>query len=437
VSVDSFDVVVVGAGPAGSAAALVLARAGHSVCLLERGPFPGAKNMYGGVIYAQVLDGLVPDWRDRAPVQRWITRRSTMLITESQALAIDFRSESWGRPPYNGATAYRPEWDRWLAGCAEAAGAVLVSSTTATGLLRDAAGRVAGVRTDRADGDVAARLVIACDGVNSFLAKEAGLFHNGHAPSEHVALGVKEVLRLGREEIDKRFNVSGRDGVEIELVGATQGIPGGGFVYTNLDTVAVGVVIGLDGLAASGRRPEEVVAALKRHPAIAPLVTGGELVEYSAHLVPEGGYNAMPALTTDGMLVAGDAAFMTLATGIWLEGVNFAIASGAAAAETAIEALDSGDLSRKGLAGYRRRLEQSFVLRDHRNLRRAPKLVLGERLQRRYPQLMCDLVEALFTVDNTAPKPGLRRLLRAPLRRAGVRKRDLLRDAIAGWRIFG
>ena len=129
-----FDALVVGAGPAGSAAAMELARDGHRVCLLERGPFPGSKNMYGGVVYGRILDTLVPRWWEEAPVQRWVTRRATMMVTGHQALTVDYRTDAWGSPPYNGATAYRPDFDSWLAGKAEAAGATLVCSTTATGL---------------------------------------------------------------------------------------------------------------------------------------------------------------------------------------------------------------------------------------------------------------------------------------------------------------
>src|SRR3954464_10326919 len=117
------DAIVVGAGPAGSLAALALARAGRSVVLVERGPFPGAKNMYGGVVYPRVLDRVVPAWWEEAPIQRWVTRRSTMVLTATQALTIDYRTDAWNRPPYNGATAYRPDFDAWLAGKAEAAGA--------------------------------------------------------------------------------------------------------------------------------------------------------------------------------------------------------------------------------------------------------------------------------------------------------------------------
>src|SRR6201995_2223142 len=125
-----FDVVVVGAGPAGSAAALVLARAGRRVALLERGPYPGSKNMYGGVVYGRVLDDLIPGWYDEAPMQRRVTRRKTMIVTGTQALPVDYPTTAWGEAPYNGATTYRADFDSWLAGKAEAAGAVLLTSTT-------------------------------------------------------------------------------------------------------------------------------------------------------------------------------------------------------------------------------------------------------------------------------------------------------------------
>lgn len=432
---ERFDVVVVGAGPAGATAALVAARAGLSVCLLERGPFPGSKNMYGGVIYGRILDQVLPGWFDEAPVQRWITRRSTMVTTDDQALTIDFRNGAWSRAPYNGATAFRADFDGWLAGKAEEAGATLVCATTATGLLRGADGRVAGVRTDRPDGDVEARLVIAADGVNSFLAKEAGLYPRFSA--EHITLGAKEVLHLGRDEIDRRFGLRGLEGLDIEMLGCTQGIAGGGFLYTNLESIAVGVVLSVTGLARSGLRPEQVIAGMKQHPAIAPYVEGGELVEYSAHLIPEGGYRVMAQLSGDGLLVTGDAAGLCLAAGLWLEGVNFAIGSGLAAAQTAVEALAAGDTSAGGLAGYRRRLERSFVLQDHRKLRRAPDLLLSDRVQRLYPQLTCDVAEGIFTVENPSRKRGLARVALDAVRRSPVRVRDLARDSLTMLRSYG
>lgn len=429
------DVIVVGAGPAGSCAAIAAARSGRRVILLERGPFPGSKNMYGGVVYPRVLDELIPEWWMSAPVQRWVVRRSTMLLSDSGALNIDYRTENWGKPPYNGATAYRPDFDHWLAQQAVDAGADLICATTVTGLLRDERGRVVGVRTDRPDGDLRASVVIACDGVNSFLAKQAGLYPSVDAAN--FTLGVKETLALPRDVIENRFGIRDDQGVDIEILGGTSGVNGGGFIYTNLDTIALGVVLKLPKLAAQSRRPEEIIAALKEHPAIKPLVEGAEIVEYSAHVIPEAGLDMMPKMVADGLLIAGDAAALCLAAGIWLEGVNFAMASGMYAGESAAAAIAAGDTSARGLKQYTTRLEKSFVLADHRKLRRIPHLVLSDRVQHLYPGFVTSVVERMFRVDNPRPKPGLRRIVGEERRRAGISWRQLLRDGWTGMRGFG
>ncbi len=428
------DVVVVGAGPAGSAAAMALARHGRRVLLVERGPFPGSKNMYGGVIYGRVLDGLIPHWWEEAPVQRWITRRSTMVMTPTQALTVDFRADNWARPPYNGATAYRPDFDSWLASKATDAGAELVCSTTVTGLIRER-GRVVGVTTDRPDGDIRAQVVVAADGVNSFLAKEAGLYT--HTEPEHFTVGVKETISLPRDVIDERFALRGREGCDIEIIGCTGEVSGGGFLYTNLDSLSVGVVLQLHQLADGTTRPEEFIAALKAHPAIAPLVEGGDVSEYSAHVIPEGGYHMMPELICDGMVVTGDAAAMCLAAGIWLEGVNFAIGSGIAAGQAAAEALRRGDTSAHGLEGYRRRIETNFVLADHAKLAGVQDLIMSNRAQQQYPEIACNVFEDIFTVENPKPKPGFYSIISGEIARSGVKMRDVIADGIRGYKGFG
>jgi electron transfer flavoprotein-quinone oxidoreductase len=430
-----FDAVVVGAGPAGSAAALALARAGRSVIMVERGPFPGSKNVYGGVVYGRVLDDILPNWWEEAPVERWVVRRSTMMMTESQSVAVDFRSEAWGAAPFNGMTTLRSAFDSWLAAKATDSGARLLTSTVATGLVRDSAGRVVGVRTDREGAELRGKVVIACDGVNSLLAKEAGLLPP--ADAAHHTLGVKEVLELDRDVIDERFGLRPHEGVDIEMLGCTRSIPGGGFLYTNSDTVSVGVVLSLPHLAEAKVRPEELVGDLRSHPTIAPYLRGASLREYGAHLIPEGGYDTMPALASDGMVVAGDAAAMTLAAGLWLEGVNFAIGSGFAAGQAVDRAVASGDCSARGLASYRAALLRQFVLADHKRLRKAPALLLSERVQQRYPGLICDVVEGMFTVTNPIPKPGGLRITRAAAAEHGVKLRQLAGDTLRGLRIFG
>jgi electron transfer flavoprotein-quinone oxidoreductase len=292
------------------------------------------------------------------------------------------------------------------------------------------------VRTDRPDGDLKAKAVIACDGVNSFLAKEAGCA--GPSDPANYTLGVKEILAMPAAEIERRFGLTEGEGADFEILGGTGGVAGGGFLYTNRETISVGLVLSLPSLTASGRRPEELLAAFKAHPAIAPLVAGADLVEYGAHLIPEAGMSMMPKLATAGMLVAGDAAGMCLASGLWLEGVNFAISSGAAAAGAAAEGLAAQDLSGRRLeAAYRRRLKEGFVLADLERLKLAPHLVLSDRVQHRYPQFVCDIVEEIFTVSNPAPKPRLRSLVFGQARKAGIRWRDLVRDAWTSWRMLG
>ena len=424
----TFDVVVVGAGPAGSICALELARAGQRVALLERGAFPGAKNMYGGVVYPRILNDVLPEWWLRAPIERFVTRRSTMVMSGERALNVDYRSAAWGVAPYNGVTTYRAKWDQWLADEAVAAGAELFNATTATSLLWRSR-RVIGVSTDRPDGEFNAHTVVACDGANSFLAREAGLYPK--FSSEHFTLGIKEVLGFSREEIERRCNLTDREGLDIEMIGATGGVLGGGNLYTNLESIAVGLVLKLDSLAASKRRPEEILADLKRHPSIAPLVRGGELLEYSAHLIPEGGYDAMPELGTPGLLVAGDAASLVLAAGVWLEGVNFAMASGLAAARALVRSPE------RAVATYSDLLEADFVLRDHKRLRHAPAFVFSSFMQLTQPDLLCDVVEEMFTVTNPEPKARVSRIVRRALRRHDVRLRELLRVTWRALRIFG
>ena len=171
----------------------------------------------------------------------------------------------------------------------------------------------------------------------------------------------------------------------------------------------------LPALAEQSKRPEEIIAGLKAHPAIAPLVEGGELKEYSAHLIPEGGLATMPKLSAPGLLVAGRRRGACLAAGIWLEGVNFAIGSGMAAGAAAPG--DRPGRSRRPRRGsYRRELG----LRAGRPPQAAPgpDLVLSERVQQQYPSSW-QRRRADVPGRQPRPKPGLRRIVLQESQRAG------------------
>src|SRR2546427_210101 len=332
-----FNAIVVGAGPAGSSAALALARAGLSVALIERGEYPGAKNVSGAALYApELLADLLPNYWEEAPVERYLVRRVITFLSQEASLAIDFRTDRYAKPPYNGFTLLRPKFDRWLASKAEEAGALLITSTVVDDLLyKDK--QVIGVCCRREEGDLYAPIVIAADGANAFLAKKAGLQHEFRA--DEMTLGVKEVLRLDAHTLEERFNLNGDEGMTNEYVGYASGdVKGGGFLYTNRDTLSIGVVVQIASLAEKKVRAYDLLDQFKQHPAIAPLVRDGVTLEYSAHMIPEGGWSMLPKLSRAGMMVVGDAAGFVFATGLFLEGMNFAIASGLAAAATAQQA---------------------------------------------------------------------------------------------------
>ena len=133
-------------------------------------------------------------------------------------------------------------------------------------------------------------------------------------------------------------------------------------MYTNKDSVSIGLGVTLDDLTAGKAKPYELLDELKAHPAIAPLLKDGELLEYSAHLIPEGGYKKMPQLYSDGVMVTGDAAM--LVNNLHWEGTNLAMISGKLAGETALIALKENDFSASMLSRYQKKLENSFVLKD-------------------------------------------------------------------------
>ena len=320
----------------------------------------------------------------------------------------------------------RSKFDQWFATKVGQAGAIVATGLQADDLLRDE-NRIAGIR---AGGDkLPADVVIAGDGVNSILAQKAGL--RGELKPQDIKQGVKEVIALPRETIEQRFNLSGDEGIAWEFVGAcTRGLPGGGFIYTNKDSLSVGIVVQLNALAEKQVQANDLLEDFKGHPAVASLLEGGKLVEYSAHLIPVSGIKMMPRLYTDGFLVTGDAAALVLGTGLILEGANFAVASGVAAAETVIKAKQTGDFSAKSLAYYRELLEQSFVLKDLKTFVKAPHFMENHRIYTNYPEFACNLAEGLFASDGKPRKKAWQLLREA--QRGKISLWQVARDFMQG-----
>ncbi len=397
---DKFDVAIVGAGPSGSAAALTLAKAGLSVVVFERGEFPGAKNMFGGVLYTSILNRLVPNFWEEAPLERHITKRRFGLFSEKAEAAFEFSCQDFNQsPPFNQSfSALRAQFDPWLAKKAEEAGALIIPETVVDDLLWNE-GQVIGVKARREGGEIEANVVIAADGVNSFIAKKSGLRKDFNW--NVLAVGAKEIIALPRETIEDRFSLEGDEGVAMEFFGdAVAGTVGAGFIYTNKESLSVGVACSINAFIDQKIVPNDLLERFKKHPSIRRLIRKGETLEYSGHMIPEGGFKQVPEVLTDGLLLVGDAAHLVNAS-FYHEGTNLAMASGLYAAETIIEAKEKGDFSRRGLESYRKKLEESFVLKDLQKYRNVEAWAhKNPKFFKAYPDLCLDLLKDYFTVSE-------------------------------------
>ena len=429
---EKFDAIVVGAGPSGNAATYTLAKAGLKVLQIERGEYPGSKNVQGAILYSDALEKIIPDFRDDAPLERHIIEQRMWLFDDKSFVGTHFRSEDYNKPPYNRYTIIRAQFDKWFSSKVREAGALLICETTVEQLLMDG-DRVVGVRCDRIGGDVFADVVILADGVNSTLARKAG-FHP-EIQAKNVALAVKEILFMPEEVIQARFNIGEEEGVVIEMMGSvTEGMVGTGFLYTNKDSLTIGVGCMLSDFKTNPNRttPYALLEKLKKHPSIAPLIEGGEMKEYCAHLIPEGGFHAVPKIFGHGWMIVGDSGGFVNAA--HREGSNLAMTTGRLAAETVIAAKAAGKaMDAKTLAAYKAALDDSFVMKDLKKYRDLPEVLHNSpHFFSTYPGLVNRAAQTMFTVDGVDKKTKEREVLGSF--KAARKLTGLVGDAVKLWR---
>lgn len=420
---EKFDVVVVGAGLAGISAALVAARAGLQVVLAERGTRPGSKTVSGGLLYTHGLAQLFPKfWEEEPrPVERAIDRNVLSFLTPQRAVSLDYFDSSFSAPPYNSFSVLRSVLDPWLAAKAEAAGAMPVYGVKVDALVREG-DRVVGIQAG--EDEIRADVVILAEGSNALLSRRSG--QQPEADPRWVGVGVKQVIGLPTGEVERRFQLTGLSGTQYSTIGFPEHVEGGGFLYTNRESLSLGVIFNLKSLVDHQVSMFEVLEEYKQHPFLSRLLEGGQLLEYSGCFVGEGGWDARPAPYGDGYLLAGSAAGLFLNTGFTLRGMDFALESGRLAGETAVDAVRQHDASRARLAGYGTRLEGSFVHRELKAFRGYPAVFANPRLYGTYPALLSELLHQAFFVDGSA-RPHLGRLLLG-LPRGRASPLDLVRD---------
>ena len=418
---EKFDAIVVGAGFAGNAAAITMAKAGLQVAVLERGSKPGAKNIMGGIFYNHYLEEIVGEEWKNAPLERPIIEERRWFMTPDAAIGIDYKNLRNRRHPHSH-SILRAKFDPWFAEQAEKAGAFVVPETVVERLIvkND---RVVGVSTGRGD-DLYADVTIVCEGIGLGTSLLENTRLNGRPlrrklRADEVAMAIKEVMSLDSNLIEERFNCEPGEGCTIECFGdATMGMSGFMFIYTNKDTLSVGGGALLSEFNKTLRTPNDVMEHFKQHPAVKPLLRGAQTVEFLAHLIPEGGYRGIPKVYGPGYLVCGDAAM--LSNPVTREGSNLAMESGRLAGETVIHCKEAGDFSQRRLAEYRGKLDHSWIMADMKKFDKAvPLLEHNPQLLTKDIQIADRALDELFRIDGTSKNEKQRRIFRM-LRKAGL-----------------
>ncbi len=425
---DDFDVIVVGAGMAGCSAAIRLAQGGANVLLLERGAEPGSKNLSGGILWGHDLDRILPNWSTEMPLERHLVRKRFGVLTDEKALSFSLEDPSWRSAPYVAHAVLRARTDAWLSKKAEEAGATVVTSVPVDHLNWDGTT----VRGVVQGGEImSAPVTILADGANSRLSLGTVIRPSPRLGANSTELGIKEVYQLSPESIDERFQLEPGEGHAEEWIVGTMppGVMGGGFLYTNHDTLSIGLILNIGSLFGTGAYSHDLMERFKLHPTIAGRLDGAELVEYGAKLISSGWASRPAAFHGDGWMIAGDAAGFVFSNGVVIQGMNYAIRTGLEAAESALSAKQSNDFTARRLAEYSARLERTGVLADFRDFEGMDRVKWNSRFYTVYPRFAVGLFGSLLSADPERPS-SLARLFRLAQKEAGVPTATGIRDAV-------
>ena len=408
---EKFDCIIVGAGVAGLSAAMTLARNNMKFLLIEKGEFPGSKNVSGGVLWGSDLAKLVPNyWEEDGGWDRYINHRRLTFMDEKSSFSVDFKSSHFNEPPYTGVVVLRSKFDMWLADKVQEAideSDYAMDSFIAPNILVEEIleedGKAVGIRTG--EEKFFADSVILAEGVNNLLTRQVGL-QDDYVPADHMLTGVKEIIRFDQDVLENRFQLNGKSGMSNEFVGhATNGVEGGGFLYTNKDTISLGLVLGLKDLREKEQKPYDILNEFKKHPAVADAIRGGEVVEYSAHVVSSGDKRVMPKkLYKPGLVVCGEAANLLMNAGKAIQGMDYAMRSGIIAAETITEAKEGDDFGEAAMKKYQKTLGDSYIMQDINNFQDAVHLLHDPVMTQKMPNLICDFGRNFFSINNEPTK---------------------------------
>ena len=375
------DVLIVGAGPAGLACAIELARLakrdrerggkGLEIGVLEKAESLGEHNLSGAVVNPRALQELFPDLEaSDLPFRQPVSAEAVYFLTGSRAQRIPTPPTMRNHGYY---TASICEIVRWLGERAEELGVNLFAGFPADAFLVDG-NAVRGIRTtptglDRErqptseyapPTDVTARVTVVAEGTRGLLGQAWREWQSVHSPNPQLfALGVKE-LWVVKQPLDTVIHTLGWP--------LPNDVFGGSFMYPlGPEQVAVGLVVGLD-YHQSSLDVHELLQRMKLHPLFRGRLEGGELLEWGAKTIPEGGFHALPSrLSGDGVIFAGDTVGLVDVPS--LKGIHYAIQSGIYAARTAFGALKAGDVSAAALAAYDRMVDDSYIVSDLRRTR--------------------------------------------------------------------